>query len=1429
MELDRRFVEHTGKGSSQSFEFYGSPHNAMGWPDLLKRRRAVVLAEAGSGKSEEFKLQAAALSEAGEAVFLQTVTEAAEKGFEASLRKGAREALAQWRASDKPAWFLLDSVDEAKSRRLDLARALDSLADAIDGCERRAHVILSGRPSDWEPARDLATFDGALAVPPEPDAPEAVDPGARAMNIFRGKSRKPAATQDEGTLVVAMLALDDERVSIFARGSGIEAADVFIAALERHGLSRFARRPLDLKWLAQHWRDRGSFGSLREMLELSLSHRLRETNGSLARVDPLSLADCNRALDRIGATMVLRRVDSVAVPDSGLDVGADSVALDLAELLPEWPAEDRAKLIGRAAFPPGRSGFVRLDNDNQGAVRSFLAARWISALLDANCPRSRIHELLFADTYGARLIIPSMAETVAWLSISHPWVAEQAIARDPWPLLNLGDPQSLPLDVRARALRAILTADELQTFDRLPNQVALRRLAQPDMGPAVRALWADFNGKPRARQLLLQLIWLGRLESCADIARDASFGAHSDRLTQVFAGRAIASAGSVADKSRYAAHLSQRRAELDSEVFWDGVDELFPGHFDAHALAKALGDADMRAKSSPEELSRRGGALAGRIDDAAGAEAVLRAALAAMRDEPRALFGEPHPLADIAARCTSRMLELRGGAAPPEIAIDAAVECILAHGRGRPRQMTAIEELSQAVSRSAEGRRSLLWAFCDRVRKIPEIQHPIRSVSHLGIFGARIDLKASDWKWLAEDAASRQADSDAELATHSVLRMWRDAGDPPELLEKIQGVAQGRAIVAEALATWTNPPARSAQEIEFDEQIRSHEATAQREASEVERSWASFIEDLRRDPTQLRSCILPSEQGVDWRILHLWKLVDGEHGSQTRHSNGDLSPLTPLLGTELIAEFAAALPLQWRAWAPTPRCDRSDGQRNTLGAPDLVGLLALAVEARSDSLWASRLTSEEARRAVFYATLEINGFPAWIAQIAAAKPDETRDALLHCCFGEWTREEAGAFQCAIDDLSRAEAPLPGLLAGRLLDRLRSDPPAAMRILEPVVAIVQKGGLESAVVAPAMLDLFRSEPAPDKRAIYLGAAFGADPAAACAALDQALDALTPADRKALVQASMPRIFGGDWSTPAVDASSMPLAVLRRMVDIAHRETPPSDDPRRPNNDVYSPDIRDHAEAARSHALGALLRRPGLATHEAIQSMIATGFPTDRIVMERWARDRAAEDSESAPWRPADVAAFERDWTAAPRTARDLQTIAMRRFEDLQDELSHGDFNQGATVAALPNEAAVQNWFADRFKREARGSFSITRESHMADEKEPDLRVEAKASEASLPIEIKVAESWSMRQLEDALRVQLMGRYLRPQDAKWGILLLVHQERRAKGWEDGAGSHLDIDQVAERLRETAREIAAADAGSAQMEVALIDVSSERIAFH
>jgi hypothetical protein len=167
--------------------------------------------------------------------------------------------------------------------------------------------------------------------------------------------------------------------------------------------------------------------------------------------------------------------------------------------------------------------------------------------------------------------------------------------------------------------------------------------------------------------------------------------------------------------------------------------------------------------------------------------------------------------------------------------------------------------------------------------------------------------------------------------------------------------------------------------------------------------------------------------------------------------------------------------------------------------------------------------------------------------------------------------------------------------------------------------------------------------------------------------------------------------------------------------------------------------------------------------------------------------------------------------------------MSRLLDLQDELIHGDFQQGTTLRALPRERNVQNWMADRLHQMRGRSYTLEREPHVADEKEPDIRAKA-ANDARVAIEIKVAESWTFEQLVDALEEQLCARYLRAHGGRHGILLLVHQNPRFAGWsKQGETRKLTFPDVVELLRQRARDIAGEDTAAPQPEIAVIDVST------
>jgi hypothetical protein len=284
-------------------------------------------------------------------------------------------------------------------------------------------------------------------------------------------------------------------------------------------------------------------------------------------------------------------------------------------------------------------------------------------------------------------------------------------------------------------------------------------------------------------------------------------------------------------------------------------------------------------------------------------------------------------------------------------------------------------------------------------------------------------------------------------------------------------------------------------------------------------------------------------------------------------------------------------------------------------------------------------------------------------------------------------------------------------------------------------------------------------------------------------------------------------------------------LERLVKIAYKTLRVVEDNNRRSGEAYSPDDRDMAESARSAAFNEFASRPGRATFEALPRLSKQkAFPIPARHLRELARERAEQDSETAPWPPGEAAVFETTFQLVPQTPLDLQRLLFDSLDDWQHELLNRDFAQGGTLALLPLEKDVQNWVADRLRNEQGRSYSIEREPHVVEEKEPDIRARSPATDASVPIEIKVAEAWTLRDLEDALTKQLCGRYLRAREGKHGILLLVHQKQRSRGWlNPRTGKTLTFKQAVSHLRVMAARISGKNPDDAQPVVAAIDVTS------
>src|SRR5262249_19652248 len=102
---------------------------------------------------------------------------------------------------------------------------------------------------------------------------------------------------------------------------------------------------------------------------------------------------------------------------------------------------------------------------------------------------------------------------------------------------------------------------------------------------------------------------------------------------------------------------------------------------------------------------------------------------------------------------------------------------------------------------------------------------------------------------------------------------------------------------------------------------------------------------------------------------------------------------------------------------------------------------------------------------------------------------------------------------------------------------------------------------------------------------------------------------------------------------------------------------------------------------------------------------------------------AKSMEHAPWPASEAREMEAKFDTAPRTPRDLQLAALRRISDINHSLHHDEFAQGQTVKALPNEREVQKWVANELKHRKGRAYTLMREPHVADEKEPDIRFQS----------------------------------------------------------------------------------------------------------
>lgn len=1036
VDLDRRFAQlREDAGIEESaFESYARSSGlfgsgALGWDELLRRRLVVVLGEAGSGKTFELRNQATLR---GRYAFLLRLDELADATDKLPLTAEAACRFTEWRRSAASGLFFLDSIDEAKLQRpTDFYRALDQLRDHVAESVARATIVISSRVTGWLAATDAHEVRARF-------------PTAATIEPAKNSQAEPVP------FVVHLLPLDEPRVRKYAVARRVGDADGFLKALEENHAWEFARRPSDVGDLSSFWRDRGSLGTLSEILEFVCDRQLRKASDRDAH-EVISLERAREGAETLAAATVLCGRFTFSVPGDGLPPDG---ALDALACLPEdWRPEEAHALLTRAIFDGASYGRIRFHHRR---LSEFLAARWFRRLMERECSIAELESILTLIQRGRRILRPATAPVATWLALGAQrwqhhvfrWVTEAG----PEAFLLYGDPAMLSPEQRRAVLAALnARAGGRQHLWWESNEGALSRLAHPELAPDLNEVLRSPTAGRDLQRLALELVTVGRLTDCADTVLEIAKRDFDGGELFSYATRAL----DVIASQHHFAELSaevQKRDQIAERVGVPLVQLLFPGVWNVAEAVEVL-----------EKLkwSRSGGweyVLQDRFQKAAansGGAELIRLLLALPDTQDPAItadddeLGLPTPPLNVrlAVAAATGLLSRSHLSQDEEVAVADAIVRGDSRGRGRllaDRESKQIAQLSQNFPKL---RREYFRRAAEHLAAAEDF--PNASLFNIGIYHDSISPTDADFEWLLSDirGATRP---ERERAFEWALQLWQLVGRPANRLRDIRQAIGADSEFRRKLRRSLHPGLAA----------RWHSLRFRRLRLYRARFWMRRqfhyligLRDRMRGRWRLFRYRgkLASGERKDWLGLIVFNA--GRDGKSTRYIPEDWSPIERRHGRNVALAVRAGCKVAWRKHEPPLPHER--GANDAASYATLSGLAGIFAGWRDGDLDFAQLSVSDAERAARYALNEMDGFAPWLYDLVRAQPKAVGAVFRKCIDAEWKLPagETASAHLLLYDLAWSGHGISALARDDLIGRFKEGDPGNLDILRYGMAVI----------------------------------------------------------------------------------------------------------------------------------------------------------------------------------------------------------------------------------------------------------------------------------------------------------------------------------------------------------------------------------------
>jgi hypothetical protein len=216
--------------------------------------------------------------------------------------------------------------------------------------------------------------------------------------------------------------------------------------------------------------------------------------------------------------------------------------------------------------------------------------------------------------------------------------------------------------------------------------------------------------------------------------------------------------------------------------------------------------------------------------------------------------------------------------------------------------------------------------------------------------------------------------------------------------------------------------------------------------------------------------------------------------------------------------------------------------------------------------------------------------------------------------------------------------------------------------------------------------------------------------------------------------------------------------------------------------------------------------GASGRDALHQLIASESDDGR----RWslqgflAEHAELEAAAGAQWAVERLRSIHTAFDSEPRNEAQLYDQALARLEEVRTSIEEGPFSERVLFRPGIPEKHLQLWLAAKYQDTQNLRFSVHREEEVDDDKRTDIQLAC--ATAKVCVEIKPLDrtrSYSATSLvEDTLKRQLVGQYLKGRNSFRGILVLMQLDD--KRWDLPSATGQGFDELVGYLQNAADHI-------------------------